>query len=62
MKKEEKLKIIRNLQEMTGVGIATCKKALIQKDFDIEKAIEYIENTTIVVKRVSKESLNQNRL
>jgi elongation factor Ts len=33
---------VKNLREMTGVGMMDCKKALTYADGDIEKAIEYL--------------------
>lgn len=33
---------VKNLREMTGVGMLDCKKALAETDGDIDKAIEYL--------------------
>lgn len=33
---------VKNLREMTGVGMMDCKKALTEADGDIDKAIEYL--------------------
>ena len=33
---------VKNLREMTGVGMMDCKKALAEADGDIDKAIEYL--------------------
>ena len=33
---------VKNLREMTGVGMMDCKKALVESDGDIDKAIEYL--------------------
>ena len=33
---------VKNLREMTGVGMMDCKKALTESDGDIDKAIEYL--------------------
>ena len=33
---------VKNLREMTGVGMMDCKKALAETDGNIEKAIEYL--------------------
>ena len=33
---------VKNLREMTGVGMMDCKKALTESDGDVEKAIEYL--------------------
>jgi elongation factor Ts len=35
-------KLIQELRSKTGLGIMNCKKALIETDGDIEKAIEYL--------------------
>ncbi len=36
------MELIKELRERTGVGIMDCKKALIESNGDIEKAIEYL--------------------
>ena len=36
------LDFVKKLREKTGAGIADCKKALMESDGDIEKAIEYL--------------------
>ena len=33
---------VKNLREMTGVGMMDCKKALVATDGDMDKAIEYL--------------------
>ena len=33
---------VKNLREMTGVGMMDCKKALAETDGNIDKAIEYL--------------------
>ena len=33
---------VKNLREMTGVGMMDCKKALAEADGNIDKAIEYL--------------------
>ena len=33
---------VKNLREMTGVGMMDCKKALVESDGDIDKAIEFL--------------------
>ena len=33
---------VKNLREMTGVGMMDCKKALTESDGDVDKAIEYL--------------------
>ena len=33
---------VKNLREMTGVGMMDCKKALAESDGDIDKAIEWL--------------------
>ena len=35
-------KLIKELREKTGVGMMDCKKALVETDGDIEKAIVYL--------------------
>ena len=33
---------VKNVREMTGVGMMDCKKALVETDGDVDKAIEYL--------------------
>ena len=33
---------VKNLREMTNVGMMDCKKALVETDGDIEKAVEWL--------------------
>ena len=33
---------VKNLREMTGVGMMDCKKALTECDGDMEKAVEWL--------------------
>ena len=33
---------VKNLREMTGCGMMDCKKALVESDGNIDKAIEYL--------------------
>ncbi len=33
---------VKNLREMTGVGMMDCKKALAASDGDMDKAVEYL--------------------
>jgi elongation factor Ts len=33
---------VKNLREMTGVGMMDCKKALTESDGDIDKAVEWL--------------------
>lgn len=33
---------VKNLREMTGVGMLDCKKALVETDGDMDKAVEYL--------------------
>ena len=33
---------VKNLREMTGVGMMDCKKALAATDGDMDKAVEYL--------------------
>ena len=39
---------VKNLREMTGVGMMDCKKALVETDGDIEKAIDYLREKGIM--------------
>jgi len=50
--------LIKELRERTGVGIMDCKKALIECDGDIEKAIEYLRKKGIATaqKRGAREA------
>src|SRR5678809_86819 len=34
--------LIKDLRERTGAGMADCKKALVESDADVEKAIDYL--------------------
>ena len=34
--------LVKELRERTGAGMMDCKKALVETDGDIEKAIEYL--------------------
>ncbi len=47
---------INNLRKRTGVGIMDCKKALIESDGDVEKAIEYLreKGQKLAVKRADR--------
>ena len=33
---------VKTLREMTGVGMMDCKKALVETDGDMDKAVEYL--------------------
>ena len=33
---------VKNLREMTGVGMMDCKKALVATDGDMDKAVEWL--------------------
>ena len=33
---------VKKLREMTGVGMMDCKKALVETDGDMDKAVEYL--------------------
>ena len=33
---------VKKLREMTGVGMMDCKKALVESDGDMDKAVEYL--------------------
>ena len=47
---------INNLRKRTGVGILDCKKALIESDGDVEKAIDYLreKGQKLAVKRADR--------
>lgn len=56
------LDLVKKLREKTGAGIADCKKALMESDGDIEKAIEYLRKKGAATSqkrsdRVAKEGL-----
>ena len=34
--------MVKELREMTGVGMLDCKKALAETDGDMDKAVEYL--------------------
>lgn len=36
------MKLIQELREITGIGMMDCKKALLETDGDIEKAVDYL--------------------
>lgn len=40
-------KMVKELREKTGVGMMDCKKALVESDGDMEKAIEYLRKKGI---------------
>ncbi len=42
---EIEAKIVMDLRKMTGAGMMDCKKALIECDGDVEKAIEHLRKT-----------------
>ena len=39
---------VKNLREMTGVGMMDCKKALAASDGDMDKAIEWLDRKSVV--------------
>lgn len=39
--------LVKELREMTGAGMMDCKKALVEKDGDLEKAAEYLREKGI---------------
>lgn len=56
------LDLVKKLREKTGAGIADCKKALMESDGDIDKAIEYLRKKGAATSqkrsdRVAKEGL-----
>lgn len=44
MTREEQVAIVKELREMTGVGMMDCKKALEQTKWNTEEAINYLKN------------------
>lgn len=40
--------MVKELRERTGAGMMDCKKALVESDEDIEKAIDYLRETGLV--------------
>jgi len=56
------LDLVKKLREKTGAGIADCKKALVESDGDIDKAIEYLRKKGAATSqkrsdRIAKEGL-----
>ncbi|PIU67891.1 MAG: translation elongation factor Ts [Armatimonadetes bacterium CG07_land_8_20_14_0_80_40_9] len=51
-------KEVKNLRERTGAGIVECKKALVETEGDLEKAIEFLRKEGIATaeKRAQKET------
>lgn len=51
-------KLVKQLRDMTGVGMMDCKKALIETDGDVESAVEFLRKTGIAkaAKKVGRES------
>lgn len=52
------IKLIQELRNKTGLGLMDCKKALIEADGNIEKAIEILrkKGAAVAAKRASKET------
>ena len=42
---------VKNLREMTGVGMMDCKKALAEADGDIDKAVEWLREKGLAAPR-----------
>ena len=42
---------VKNLREMTGVGMMDCKKALTAADGDIDKAVEWLREKGLAALR-----------
>ena len=42
--------MVKELREMTGVGMLDCKKALAETDGDMEKAVEYLREKGVSVR------------
>ena len=40
-------KLVKELREKTGAGMMDCKKALVETDGDIDKAIDYLRENGI---------------
>lgn len=55
---KSKAELVKELHERSGVGIAKCKEALDNSNFDIEKAVEYLRKTGLAtaVKKESREA------
>ena len=54
---EVTIDLIKALRERTGAGIMDCKKALIESDADIEKAVDYLRE-----KGIAKAATKANRI
>jgi len=56
------MELIKELREKTHVGMMDCKKALIEADGDIEKAIEILrkKGASVAAKRAGNETTNGN--
>lgn len=52
------LELVRKLRERTGIGMMDCKKALIEANGDIEKAVELLrkKGASVAAKRASMET------
>lgn len=52
------VKLIQELRERTGLGMMDCKKALVETDGDIEKAVEILrkKGAAVAAKRSGKET------
>lgn len=52
------IKLIQELRERTGLGMMDCKKALIETDGDMEKAVELLrkKGAAVAAKRAGKET------
>jgi elongation factor Ts len=52
------LEQIKTLREKTGAGIMDCKKALMETNGDIEKAIEYLrkKGASVLEKHANRET------
>lgn len=49
-------KLVADLRKMTGAGMMDCKKALVETDGDMDKAVEYLQKKSLaaVAKRADK--------
>lgn len=53
-------KMVKELREKTGAGMMDCKKALVETDGDIEKAIDFLREKGIA--KAAKKKLIELRL
>ena len=51
--------MVKELREMTGVGMLDCKKALAETDGDMEKAVEYLREKVLPLQKRRPDVLHQ---